>query len=391
MGNSLSDIAIELKNAQKTIRARDEKVKNIKAQLIYAFNGTGKTMLSNEFKSLVQPKIEGEETPLSEKKIIYYNAFTEDLFYWDNDLENDTSRKLSIHNNAFTKWVLEDQGQERNIITKFQEYTNSKLTPAFNERYINEDSTVVEANSEITFSFQRGNEDNPENIKISKGEESNFIWCFFYIFLEEVIETLNDEKENRSTADYDSLQYVFIDDPVTSLDDNYLISLAVDLGELIKKSKNPQLKFIITTHSPLFYNVLFNQLKKDQYEKYVLNKSEYGKYELKHQSSDSPFSYHLYLKKEIEDAIKAGQVRKYHFNFLRNILEKLSTFLGYKDWTDLPLENDEKINQYEKRIIHLFSHSKYSGEETVEIKKEEIEELDDLIKKINRSYHFKIS
>lgn len=391
MSKSLNEIANEIKDAQKTIKAKDEKVKDIKAQLIYAFNGTGKTMLSNEFKSLVQPKGEGEETSLSEKKIVYYNAFTEDLFYWDNDLENDTRRKLKVHKNAFTKWILEDQGQESNITKKFQEYTNSKLTPEFNQKYIKEDGTVVEANSEVIFSFQRGNEDNPENIKISKGEESNFIWCVFYIFLEEVIETLNDDKEDRSTADYDSLQYVFIDDPVTSLDDNYLIRLAVDLGELIKRSKNPQLKFIITTHSPLFYNVLFNQFKKDQYEKYVLNKTEDGKYELKRQSSDSPFSYHLSLKKEIEDAIESGQVRKYHFNFLRNILEKLSTFLGYKDWPDLPLENNERISQYEKRIVHLFSHSKFSGEETGVIKKEEISDLDELMKKISNSYHFKTS
>lgn len=389
MSKSLSEIATELKNAKKTIRARDEKVKDIRAQLIYAFNGIGKTMLSNEFKSLIQTKAEGEEIPLSEKKIIYYNAFTEDLFYWDNDLEYDTRRKLIVHKNAFTKWILEDQGQERNITTKFQEYTNSKLTPEFNEKYIKEDGTVVEANSEITFSFQRGNQDNPNNIKISKGEESNFIWCIFNIFLEEVIDTLNEKEENRSTADYNSLQYVFIDDPVTSLDDNFLIKLAVDLGELIKKGNNPQLKFIITTHSPLFYNVLFNQLKKEQYEKYVLAKTEDGKYELKRQFSDSPFSYHLSLKKEIEDAIEAGQVKKYHFNFLRNILEKLSAFLGYKEWTDLPLENDERISQYEKRIVHLFSHSKYSGEETGEIKKEEMSDLDELMKKINKSYHFK--
>lgn len=390
MSKSLNEIAKDLKEARQIIKARDEKIKDIKAQLIYAFNGTGKTMLSNEFKSLIQPKFDGEEIPLSEKKIVYYNAFTEDLFYWDNDLKNDSIRKLNIHRNAYTKWVLEDQGHENNITTKFQEYTNSKLTPNFNQKYIKEDNTVVESYSEVTFSFERGNQDNPYNIKISKGEESNFIWCVFFIFLKEVIDTLNDEKENRSTNDYDSLEYVFIDDPVTSLDDNFIIKLAVDLGELIKKSRNPQLKFIITTHSPLFYNVLFNQFKdNNKYEKYVLNRTEDGKYDLDTQSSDSPFSYHLSLKKEIEDAIEAGQVKKYHFNFLRNILEKLSTFLGYNDWTDLPLGDHEKINQYEKRIIHLFSHSKYSEEETGVIKNEEISELDKLMKKINKSYHFK--
>ena len=51
MGVSLTDIAQQVK------------ANNKKVQLIYAFNGTGKTRLSREFKSLVDPKhdIEAEE------------------------------------------------------------------------------------------------------------------------------------------------------------------------------------------------------------------------------------------------------------------------------------------------------------------------------------------
>jgi hypothetical protein len=56
----------------------------------------------------------------------------------------------------------------------------------------------------------------------------------------------------------------------------------------------------------------------------------------------SPFSYHLYLKYEIEKAIETGQIHKYHFNYLRNILEKMSTFLGHQNWGDLlePVRGD---------------------------------------------------
>lgn len=62
-----------------------------KTQLIYAFNGSGKTRLSRAFKELLDPKAEDSDaevgsTELAHKKILYYNAFTEDLFYWDNDL-----------------------------------------------------------------------------------------------------------------------------------------------------------------------------------------------------------------------------------------------------------------------------------------------------------------
>ena len=44
MGLSLTGIAEQLKNNNK------------KVQLIYAFNGVGKTRLSREFKELVNPK-----------------------------------------------------------------------------------------------------------------------------------------------------------------------------------------------------------------------------------------------------------------------------------------------------------------------------------------------
>ncbi|HAC26522.1 MAG TPA: anticodon nuclease, partial [Marinobacter hydrocarbonoclasticus] len=67
------------------------------------------------------------------------------------------------------------------------------------------------------------------------------------------------EPTERETNQFDQLEYVFIDDPVSSLDENHLIELAVNLAGLIKSSQSG-LKFIITTHSPLFYNVLHNEL-----------------------------------------------------------------------------------------------------------------------------------
>ena len=160
MGKTLTEIAQQLKDANK------------KVQLIYAFNGTGKTRLSRAFKDLIAPKTETEDAPQSElaqKKILYYSAFTEDLFYWDNDLEGDAEPKLKIQPNSFTQWVLDEQGQDRNVTSTFQHYTNDKLTPNFNSDF-----------SEVSFSFERGNNEHEPNIKISKGEESNFIWSVFH-------------------------------------------------------------------------------------------------------------------------------------------------------------------------------------------------------------------
>jgi len=389
MGQPLTEIAQSLRDADK------------KVQLIYAFNGTGKTRLSREFKELIAPKITDEDgQEPSGIKVLYYNAFTEDLFYWDNDLNADLARKLKIQPNNFTKWVLEDQGQELNIISKFQHYTSDKLTPRFNQQYTTRDKedkdVTINAYSEITFSIEGGNDENIENIKISKGEESNLIWCVFYSLLEQVVEILNvPEPADRETNQFDNLKYVFIDDPVSSLDDTHLIELAVDIAELIKSSQS-ELKFIITTHNPLFYNVLFNEFnnahsrygyKVKNCMKRRLEKLNDGTFSLVEQSNDSPFSYHLFLLTELEKAIESNNIQKYHFNFLRNILEKTSTFLGHAKWRDLLPE--ESREAYYNRIINLSSHGKFSGEEVAIIEDNDKRVLEYLIRGIKTTYHFR--
>lgn len=261
MSKTLTEIAQQL-NTPRTVKNKKtteiEVVTQVpKVQLIYAFNGTGKTRLSRDFKQLVAPKGNGGDNnePSPREKILYYNAFTEDLFYWDNDLEGDVDPKLKIQPNSYTDWLLtllKDLGQDTNIVTYFQHYANDKLTPHFSEDF-----------TEVTFSLERGDDERTGNLKISKGEESNFIWSVFYTLLDQVVTILNvAEPTERETNQFDQLEYIFIDDPVSSLDENHLIELAVNLAGLIKSSKSSELKFIITTHSPLFYNVLFNELNR---------------------------------------------------------------------------------------------------------------------------------
>lgn len=377
MGVSLTEIAQQLIDANK------------KVQLIYAFNGTGKTRLSREFKQLIAPKIDGDDnaqqSELAQKKVLYYSAFTEDLFYWDNDLTHDAEHKLKIHQNSFTKWVFEERGQDRNIVSIFQHYTNEKLTPNFSANF-----------SEVTFSFERGNNEQERNVKISKGEESNFVWSVFFSLIREMVSELNiAEVADRSTDVFNNIEYVFIDDPVSSLDENHLIELAVDLAELIKSNASI-VKFIIATHNPLFFNVLDNELGSDDkiagykakhFKKYRLDKNEDGTSALEEQPEDSSFSYHLYLKSELEKSIESGQLSKYHFNYLRNILEKTTIFLGYKRWGELlPQTDDGKTNPYEARMMNLRSHSRFSGEEVKELDADETRVLKRLISHLDKIY-----
>lgn len=431
MSSKLEDIAKQLNDVNK------------KVQLIYAFNGSGKTRLSRAFKERIAPKNNegynvGEAEP-PRNKIIYYSAFTEDLFYWDNDLEADSEPKLKIQPNTFTDWLialLKELGEDANIAANFQRYTASNASPVFNAEYKKkgkdfndkEVEITIPAFSEIVFQVAASAPNgvnygaDSENgkplvvqgqykaIKISKGEESNFIWSIFFTLLQQVVSTLDEsKKEDRVTDEFNNLEYVFIDDPVSSLDDSHLIALAVDLAGLIKSSRyvdGKGLRFVITTHSPLFYNVLFNELsndlkwtnpdgtskklyKRDQSEKYRLQKKSDGGFELL-ASNDHPFSYHLFLLSELRSAISTNQIRKFHFNFLRNILEKTATFLGYPRWEDLLEKTAGSLpDPFANRILNLASHSAHAGEEVTEIEDSDKERLAQLVLFLSETYRFK--
>lgn len=429
MSKELMDVAEQLRSSPK------------KVQLIYAFNGTGKTRLSRAFKDLVAPKSDdAEDTSLSRDKILYYNAFTEDLFYWDNDLENDGEPKLKIQPNSFTSWlieILQELGEDGNIVNNFQRQTGSKTTPIFNEPYSykakdasgKEVDFFVPALSEVNFQIAARKSEYDEDVldpldmdengdyvaqgkyervKISKGEESNFVWSVFYTLLEQVVSSLNEtDPSNRMTDKFNGLEYVFIDDPVSSLDDSHLIELAVDLAALVKSSKS-DLKFLIATHSPLFYNVLVNEFSNKFYDKladgqfrlaynpnrefkkYRLEKQSDGSFLIPEQPTDSPFSYHLFLLSELQAAIKSGRVRKYHFSFIRNILEKMATFLGYNYWPALlPKTPEGKPDPFFNRILNLSSHSAHAGDEMTDIDTSDKDGLEDLVKYLIKTYRFK--
>lgn len=382
MSQTLEQIAYTLHGANKKI------------QLIYAFNGNGKTRLSRALKDLVAPKSDDAEEPEpSRSKILYYNAFTEDLFYWDNDLLGDAEPKLKIQPNSFTDWILLEQGQEPNITRNFQRYTNAKLTPTFNEEYRHTGpdgiERTVKAFSEVKFSLETGDDQREDRIKISKGEESNFIWSLFFALLEEVVSVLNTaDPTDRPTQIYNDLEYVFIDDPVSSLDDNHLIEVAQNLATLIASSPSDGPKFVITTHNPLFYNVLHNAL--NSANKYRLSKNDDGYFNLETQSTDSPFSYHLHLIEKLKLAADHDSFEKYHYNLLRNILEKAATFMGYGHWSDLlPKSPDGTSDPYLKRIVDISSHSRHSGHELPDLSDDEKRVLGYLLEQTaNREYQF---
>jgi wobble nucleotide-excising tRNase len=339
-----------LKDVAKKLKEDDKKV-----TLLYAFNATGKTRLSMAFKDLVNGVDDNEDDSSEdkEKKIIYFNAFTEDLFYWDNDLDNNIVRVLKVNTNSTFVELIKNQGKEREIVDKFKYYTASKIEPTFDLD-----------NGNISFEISTGDTDSIKDIKISKGEENILIWSIFYVLIETVIDELNLPIADRSTNEFNSIEYIYIDDPISSLDDNHVFEVALDIKELTKKAKEKSLKFVISTHHALFYSILHDYYQNKSISKNTLRKKE-DKYELCSQSNNSPFGYHLQVKEEISDAIKNNRVEKWHYALFRNLLEKTATYLGYSHWHDClvgdsesPIEESNK-NLYEKRINN-YAHNRHS-------------------------------
>lgn len=302
--------------------------------LLFAYNGTGKTRLSAEFKTLGQTL--NEETGEKAADTLYYNAFTEDLFYWDNDLENDTDRFLKLNSDSRFFSGLKELEME------------SRIRP-FLHRYADFDFTIDY--DEYKISFYRnvtieGVSQRIDNIKVSRGEENIFVWCFFLAIMQLVV----DKEES-----YSWVKYIYIDDPISSLDDNNVIAVASHLANLMS---DVDIKVVISSHHTLFYNVLCNEIKNPE-RLFFQRLTKNGLYILK-DTSNTPFFYHVALLKELKKVADSGKIYSYHFNILRNVLEKTAAFHGYQHFSScLRIDNDDDFIVH-KRMVNIMSHGNYS-------------------------------
>lgn len=352
---SIEKLAEEIKNKF------DSSKSNKKVITLYAFNATGKTRIANILGRLDQDN-EIEDTPI---KSLCYSAFLEDIFKWDNG-----NYILNFDKNDWMIRFIKDQGLENKIVNSFKDITNSKIEPLFDFD-----------NGEVSFSVASGDEQNESNIKISRGEESILIWSVFYVVLETVIDVLNEYEVDRNTQEFNNLKYIIIDDPVSSIDDTKIVSIAVMLADIINSCKNIDVSFLITTHHALFYNIIFNSIKK---EGYILSKND-KILKLEKQKGDSPFGYHLLLKKTLENAILQNSIERYHFNLFRNLLEKTSNFLGIENWGDCV--SGDKRDEF-LRKINLYSHSKLSDLEFKDLSTEDKEIFKETFNKFTEKYFY---
>lgn len=306
---------------------------------LYAYNGTGKTRLSMEFKEV------GKRKRGQERDTLYFNAFTEDLFHWDNDLAGDSNRVLQINSDSKFFEGFKELALEEKIFTYLARYSN------FNFK-IDYDNWNVTFSKLVKNPRFRPNSEEPEtvvqdNIKISRGEENIFIWCVFLAICELVID---------GAEAYSWVKYFYIDDPISSLDDNNAIAVGSDLAKLLRRSIG-KVKSVISSHHSLFFNVMCNELKKQPHKSYFIYSRNGDGYSLQ-STTDTPFFHHVAMLSELKKAADAGRLYASHFNVLRGVLEKTSAFFGFKDFSGCIHGIEDEV--LFSRALNLLSHGDYS-------------------------------
>ncbi len=324
--SKLNEIAQQLKGIDRNII------------LIYAFNSTGKTRLSVEYKNITKNPDNGQHAG------VYYNAFSEDLFVWDNDTRNSEQNiKLDIRPsslNQFHSLLNEDAIKEKLIPYK----------PTYNF-YFNSPPYSPNIDS-VTF-FMDGDETVP--IKISRGEERIFVWCFFLALFE--VEGWADQQN----------AHFFIDDPVSSLDDHNIFITATTIFELIINQFEKR-KIIIASHHFGILSILSDWISKGEAASKFRNRDgskKYKEYILERNGeelrltlpSNGVFLYHLRLLQLLDHAYKT-EIYAYHFSLLRQVLENIASFLGVGQFSYVL----EQIGVTEKSrvadIVNALSHQK---------------------------------
>lgn len=347
---SLKSLAAKLRKDLRGVWAREKtpkrkgttKVSGNDFVLLFAHNGVGKTRLSTEFKDI------GKKGNRADT--LYFNAFTEDLFDWENDLVGDKERRIKFKSRSLFFKDLEGMGIDGRIRTHLHRYADFDF------------DKINYATEEISFSkkvMENGVSRHVEDIKISRGEENLFIWCFFLSILELAIEA-------EKGQPYYWVKYAYIDDPISSLDEHNTITVASDLASMLRETSNG-VKFVISTHHGLFFNVMFNELKGKRTpggdadikrKSYILHRPNESQTYTLRDTNEFPFLHHVAALAELKVVSKSGEISQYHFNMLRSILEKTSIFFGSQHISTC-FNNHPKKAQY-SRALNVRSHAKYS-------------------------------
>lgn len=352
---NITDIAQGLKDADKNI------------QVIYAFNSTGKTQLSVAYK-------DASKTEDNQHTGVYYNAHSEDLFLWDNGDDNDENEiHLNLRESSLN--IYHGSINEDDI----KAYLN-RYNPTYIFRLILHDDPERGIQF-VRFYPADADPETADSIKISRGEERIFVWCFFLALF--------------ALEDFSGAQpkHFFIDDPVSSLDDHNVYITASTIFDLIEEHFEDR-KIIITTHHVGLFSILSDWLKKGEkagkyknHTKLAILTNRNGEPALESCNKDV-FLYHLRLLQLLEKAREAEDLRSFHLALLRQVLENVSSFLGVGRISyvlqQIGVEDPDRVAS----IVNSLSHKNVYYYETDDLVPDNEAMLTDILDKLKTQYNF---
>lgn len=331
---------------------------DIPVLLIFAYNRTGKTRLSMAFKDVGKRKTKSAQNPRGIADTLYFNAFTEDLFVWENDLDGDSVRHLTLNSAS-------------RFFTALTELALDETIDGYLKRYTDIDFDIDYTAWKV--SFRKGDQD---NIKVSRGEQNIFIWCLFMAMCERMLD---------GHESYQTHKFIYIDDPISSLDDNNAISMACDLAKLLRRAARrtdsagepAPIKVVFSSHHALFYNVMCNELGRRidgeaaiRHKRYFLHRSIGEDRFTLRATEDAPFYHHVATLAELQRAADpvTGTLYTFHFNALRSVMEKTAAFFGHPSMAFcLQSLNNEEDRALFNRALNLLSHGQYAIHEPTEM------------------------
>lgn len=340
--------------------------------LIYAFNAIGKTRLSVAYKDATK---DGNGAHAG----VYYNAYSEDLFVWDNDSDNgEVNVQLDIRKsslNRFHSSLTEDD--IRGKLKKFR--------PNYRFEFIYHDNPEDGIMS-VLFFDEVADQNDPNIVskvarKISRGEERIFVWCFFLALF-----------EVEGWADIQSSHF-FIDDPVSSLDDHNIFITASTIYDLIEEHHEKR-KFVITTHHVGLFSILSDMLTKGEKASKFKKLTRVCTLTLKGEElslencQKDVFLYHLRLLQVLDQAHKAGELKTYHFALLRQILENVASFLGVGQFgyvlKQIGIDDADEV----ATIVNTLSHKKVYYFESDELNADSLKTFEKIFNGLMEKYQF---
>lgn len=340
--------------------------------LVFAYNGTGKTRLSYDFAHF-------ERREGISKHTLYYNAYTEDIFTWNNGIEDGSPARLLINQGSSLIQGLAGASFSVPLHKYLGVFTDIDF-----EFHYDEDNAEIPDYVSFSKNIQHKRRMNGElqtfdekidNIKISRGEERLFVWCFFRCILDQVI---------GGNDAYKDIEYIYIDDPMSSLDDNNVIAFAEQLYSVIRSQRNLEIeankagkkdfrriKFVVSSHHALFFHTMLHGLNGDQrLGRYYLSRNKQkDQLVLKTMDDSTPFYYNVAMMSEIQKAIASDKLYTFHFTVLRSVMEKIKEFFGHRDFSvilegityrgetyDRTAFSQEELTEFYARVVNVLTH-----------------------------------